>query len=110
MSVAGRPIPPTEMVLEVLHRALLREAEQRVQGVWGQVLGDELELRPTNLAQLVTRDRQRLDRPADLDQVVSPPQAHIRSRGQLSKQLRVEVVELGKNSPQLHEVVRNVDR
>jgi hypothetical protein len=30
MSVAGRLLPPTEMVLEVLHRALLREVEQRV--------------------------------------------------------------------------------
>jgi hypothetical protein len=75
MSVAARPLPPTGMVFEVFHRALLREAEQRVQGVRGQVVDDELELRPTNLAQLVTRDRQRLDRPADLDQVVSPPEA-----------------------------------
>ena len=87
------------MVFEVLHRALLRETQQRVQGVRGQVIDDELELRPTNLVQLVTPDRQRLDRPADLDQMVSPSQAQIRFRGQLLKQLGVEVVELGKSFP-----------
>jgi hypothetical protein len=41
---------------------------------------------------------------------VSAFRANIRSGGQVSKSISVEVLELGKRSPQLHEVVRNVGR